>query len=117
MIKAGVYTTESEGKFKYEMESNKVNFAYVAGLYSTIKDSDVKITDAEIVDFMRKNEKKIKAEESREVEYVLIEDKCRWKQVKTKINSLSGSVVYNQATGKTIRCQDLELPNTIFCEL
>jgi peptidyl-prolyl cis-trans isomerase D len=26
MIKAGVYTTESEGKFKYEMESNKVNF-------------------------------------------------------------------------------------------
>jgi peptidyl-prolyl cis-trans isomerase D len=54
MIKAGVYTTESEGKFKYEMESNKVNFAYVAGLYSTIKDSDVKITDAEIVDFMKK---------------------------------------------------------------
>jgi hypothetical protein len=23
MIKAGVYTTESEGKFKYEMESKK----------------------------------------------------------------------------------------------
>jgi peptidyl-prolyl cis-trans isomerase D len=61
MIK--VYTTES-GKFKYEMESNKVNFAYVAGLYSTIKDSDVKITDAEIVDFMKKM-KKYKAEESR----------------------------------------------------
>jgi peptidyl-prolyl cis-trans isomerase D len=56
MIKA-VYTTESEGKFKYEMESNKVNFAYVAGLYSTIKDSDVKITDAEIVDFMKKMKK------------------------------------------------------------
>jgi peptidyl-prolyl cis-trans isomerase D len=26
-----VYTQLSEGKFKYEMESNKVNFAYVAG--------------------------------------------------------------------------------------
>ena len=104
MIKAGVYTTESEGKFKYEMESNKVNFAYVASLYSTIKDSDVKITDAEIVDFMKKNEKKYKAEESREVEYVLIEDKASpadETEVKTKINSLlSGSVVYNQATGK-----------------
>jgi peptidyl-prolyl cis-trans isomerase D len=37
-----------------------VNFAYVAGLYSTIKDSDVKITDAEIVDFMKKNEKNTK---------------------------------------------------------
>jgi peptidyl-prolyl cis-trans isomerase D len=36
------------------MESNKVSFAYVAGLYSTVKDSDVKITDAEIVDYMKK---------------------------------------------------------------
>ena len=104
MIKAGVYTTESEGKFKYEMEANKVNFAYVAGLYSTIKDSEVKITDAEIVDFMKKNEKKYKADESREVEYVLIEDKASAAdeaEVKAKVVSLlSGSVVYNQATGK-----------------
>jgi peptidyl-prolyl cis-trans isomerase D len=38
--KRSVYTTDSEGKMKYEMESNKVNFAYAAGLYSTIKDSD-----------------------------------------------------------------------------
>lgn len=103
LIKAGIYTTESEGKFKYEMEANKVNFAYVAGLYSTIKDSDVKITDAEIVDFMKKNEKKYKADESREVEYVLIEEKASPSdeaEVKSKINALlSGSVVYNQATG------------------
>ncbi|MGZ9735124.1 peptidylprolyl isomerase [Flavobacterium sp. GNP002] len=104
LIKAAVYTTESEGKLKYEMEANKVNFAYVAGLYSTIKDSEVKITDAEIVEFMKKNEKKYKADESREVEYVLIEDKASATdetEVKTKINALlTGSVVYNQATGK-----------------
>jgi peptidyl-prolyl cis-trans isomerase D len=104
LIKSGIYTTESEGKLKYEMESNKVNFAYVAGLYSTIKDSDVKVTDSEIVDFMKKNEKKFKADETREVEYVLIEDKASKEdenEVKAKINGLlSGSVVYNQATGK-----------------
>ncbi|KIA82672.1 peptidylprolyl isomerase [Flavobacterium sp. AED] len=104
LVKAAVYTTESEGKLKYEMEVNKVNFAYVAGLYSTIKDSDVKVTDTEIVDFMKKNEKKYKADESREVEYVLIEDKASASdenEVKSKINGLlSGSVVYNQATGK-----------------
>ncbi|MBP2283356.1 peptidyl-prolyl cis-trans isomerase D [Flavobacterium sp. CG_23.5] len=104
LIKAGIYTTESEGKLKYEMEANKVNFAYVAGLYSTIKDSDVKVTDTEIVDFMKKNEKKYKADESREVEYVLIEDKASTadeNEVKSKVNGLlSGRVVYNQATGK-----------------
>jgi hypothetical protein len=36
------FILQSEGKLKYEMEANKVSFAYVAGLYSTIKDSDVK---------------------------------------------------------------------------
>ncbi|CAM3931279.1 peptidylprolyl isomerase [Flavobacterium weaverense] len=104
MIKAAVFTTASEGKMKYEMEANKVNFAYVAGLYSTIKDSDVKVTDSEIVDHMKKNEKKFKADESREIEYVLIEDKASpadEAEIKTKVNALlNGSVVYNQATGK-----------------
>ena len=104
LIKAGLYTTESEGKLKYEMESNKASFAYVAGLYSTIKDSQVKISDDEIVAFMKKNEKKYKADETREIEYVLIEDKASPEdeaEVKAKINGLlSGSVVYNQATGK-----------------
>ena len=104
MIKAGSYTTESEGKLKYEMEANKTSFAYVAGLYSTIKDSDVKISDDEIVAYMKKNEKKYKADENREIEYVLIEDKASPEdeaEVKAKINGLlTGSVVYNSKTGK-----------------
>jgi len=104
LIKSGIFTTESEGKLKYEMEANKVNFAYVAGLYSTIKDSDVKVTDTEIVDFMKKNEKKYKADETREVEYVLIEDKASKEdenEIKTKINGLlSGRIVYNPTTAK-----------------
>jgi peptidyl-prolyl cis-trans isomerase D len=104
LIKSGIYTTESEGKFNYEMASNKVNFAYVAGLYSTIKDSEVKVTDAEIVDYMKLSPKKFKSEETRNVEYVLIEDKASVEdenEIKSKINGLlSGSVVYNQATGK-----------------
>jgi peptidyl-prolyl cis-trans isomerase D len=84
------------------MEANKVSFAYVAGLYSTIKDSDVKVTDAEILAYMKKNEKKFKAEETREVEYVLIADEAskEMRLDKERIRILSGSVVYNQETGK-----------------
>jgi peptidyl-prolyl cis-trans isomerase D len=41
LVKSSIYTTDVEGKLQYEMESNKVSFAYVAGLYSSIKDSDV----------------------------------------------------------------------------
>ena len=104
LVKASSYTTQAEGKLKYEMEANKANFSYVGALYSSIKDSDVKVTDAEILDYMKKNKKQYKAEESRAVEYVLIEDKASKEdeaEVKAKISSLlSGSVVYNQATGK-----------------
>ena len=104
LVKAGNYTTESEGKLKYEMESNKVNFAYVAGLYSSIKDTQVKVEDAEIIEFIQKNEKKYKADETREVQYVLIEEKASVadeNEIKNKVNQLlSGSIVYNQATAK-----------------
>ncbi|MFT5253811.1 MAG: peptidyl-prolyl cis-trans isomerase D, partial [Flavobacteriales bacterium] len=104
LVKSAIYATDVEGKLQYEMESTKVSFAYVAGLYSTIKDSDVKVSDAEIVDYMKKNEKRFKTDETREVEYVLIEDKASKEdeaEVKSKINQLlTGSVVYNQATGK-----------------
>lgn len=104
LIKSGLYTTESEGKLKYEMETNKVNFSYVGALYSSIKDSQVKVSDEEIVDFMKKNEKKYKADPSREIDYVLIEDKPSAEdeaQVKSKITALlSGSIVYNEKTKK-----------------
>ena len=75
MIKAGIFTTNVEAKLKYEMESNKVNFDYVAVPFSSVKDSDIKITDDEIVTFMKKNEKKYKADANKELEYVVIEDK------------------------------------------
>lgn len=104
LVKSASYTTKAEGKLKYEMEANKVNFSYVGAMYSSIKDSDVKVTDAEILDYMKKDEKKYKAEESRAVEYVLVEDKASKEdinEVKAKISSLlSGSVVYNQTSGK-----------------
>ena len=104
LIKAGVYTTDSEGKFKYGMEANKVNFDYVSVLFSTVKDSDIKISDEEITNYMKTNEKKYKAEESREIQYVLIEDKASPEdenEVKTAVNTLlSSRIVYNQTTGK-----------------
>ncbi|HEX8563619.1 MAG TPA: peptidylprolyl isomerase [Flavobacterium sp.] len=104
LVRAGLFTTEAEGKLQYEMEANKVNFDYVPVLYSTVKDSDVKVSDDEIISYMKKNEKKYKADENREIDYVLIEDKPSASdeaEVKTTIAALlNGRVVYNQQTGK-----------------
>ena len=106
MIKAGMYTTVADGQFKYKLEADKVNFDYVSVLYSTVKDSDVKVTDADILDYMKKNEKKFKSEETREIEYVLIEDKPSTKdqdEMKAKINGLlSGSVEFKDGKYDTI---------------
>jgi peptidyl-prolyl cis-trans isomerase D len=118
LVKAGMYTTEAEGKLKYEMEANKVNFDYVAVLYTTVKDADVKISDAEITEYMKKNEKRYKAEESREVEYVLVEDKPSKEdeaEIKKNIDGLLASrVEYNQATGKNDTIPGFKnAPNTI----
>ncbi len=90
MVKAGMYTTTAEGKFKYELETNKASFDYVSVLYSSIKDSDIKLTDADYINYMKKHEKRYKSEGTREIEYVLIEDKPSAKdeaEVKTKINA------------------------------
>ena len=102
LVKAGMYTTKADGKFKYEMETNKVNFDYVSVQYASIKDSEIKVTDADILEYMKKNEKRFKAEESREIEYVLISDKPSKSDeaaVKAKIEGLlAGRIEYNEET-------------------
>jgi peptidyl-prolyl cis-trans isomerase D len=104
LVKAGVVATNIEAKLKYEMESNKVNFDYVVLPYSSIKDSDVKVTDEEIKEYIAKNEKKYKAEANREIEYVVIEDKASKQdedEVKNAVNaSLNGQIRFNEKTGK-----------------
>ena len=104
LIKGGMYVTNADGKFAYELGNNKVNFDYVAVLYSTIKDSDVKVTDQDITVYIQKNEKKYKSEETREIEYVLVSDKPSAQdenEVKAKVSALlSSSIRYNKTTGK-----------------
>ncbi|WP_298115944.1 peptidylprolyl isomerase [Flavobacterium sp.] len=102
LIKGGMYTTNADGKFKYELEANKTSFDYVVALYSSVKDSDIKVTDEDYLNYMQKHEKRFKSDGTREIEYVLVEDKPSKKdedEVKTKINALLvGGLVYNDET-------------------
>jgi peptidyl-prolyl cis-trans isomerase D len=103
LIKGGMFTTDNEGKMKYELEANKVSFDYVSVPYSSIKDSDIKVSDEDYINYMKKHEKRFKSDGTREIEYVVIEDKpsaADEKEVKDKVNGLlTGSVVYNKETG------------------
>jgi peptidyl-prolyl cis-trans isomerase D len=103
LIKGGHFVTKNDAKFKYELENNKVTFDYVAVPFSSINDSEVKVSESEIIDYMKKNEKKYKAEETREIEYVVIGDTPTDKdktEIKNKLNALLNSKVeYNKETG------------------
>jgi peptidyl-prolyl cis-trans isomerase D len=95
MVKAGFVTTEADGKFQYKLEADKVSFDYVAVPYTAIKDSEVPVSDEEILAYMRKDEKKYKADESRELQFVVIEDKpsaADEAEVKKNIAALADSL-------------------------
>lgn len=113
LVKAGTYTTTAEAKMKYEMQTNKVSLDFVAVPFSSIKDSDVKVSDDEIVAFMKKNEKKYKADESREIQMVIIEDKPSVDdeaQVKKDLEQmLNGKVEYVKETQKNDTVQGFRM--------
>lgn len=102
MLKAAFFSTDLDGKAKYKMDSDKAAFDYVYVPYSTINDDQVKVSDEEITAFMKKNEKKYKAEASRDIEFVLIENKpsaADEAEMKNEINSLlAPKVEFNSAT-------------------
>ncbi|MBP8065845.1 MAG: peptidylprolyl isomerase [Flavobacterium sp.] len=104
MVKAGMGATKAEGKMAYERENNKVDFDYVTVGYATIKDEEVKVSDAELLDYMKKHPKKYKSDKSRDIEFVFIENKPSAEdeaEMKTTINGLlTGRVVFNEKTGK-----------------
>ncbi|WP_159800965.1 peptidylprolyl isomerase [Flavobacterium sp. MK4S-17] len=102
MLKAGVVATDADGMAKYKAENDKVSFDYVYVPYSTINDDQVKVSDDEIIAYMKKNEKKYEAEASRSIEYVLIENKPSTAdelEMRQSINALlAPKVVYNEDT-------------------
>jgi len=102
MIKSGVVTTKAEGKFAYQMEADKADFDYVTVAYSTVSDDQVKVSDDEILEYMKKNAKKYKSDNTRSIDFILVENKPSKEDeaaMLTSINNvLNGKVVYNEQT-------------------
>lgn len=107
MIKAGVYTTKAEGKMAYKLENDKADFDYVMVPFSSISEDQIKITDAEIIDFMKKNPKKYKSDNTTSIDFVLLENKPSKEDelsMSTKINELRSQFdsISNNAIGKFV---------------
>ncbi|RRJ88071.1 peptidylprolyl isomerase [Paenimyroides tangerinum] len=104
LIKSSVITTNLEAKFAYMKDNDKATFDFVGVTYASINDDQVKITDAEIEGYVKKYPNQFKTQNSREVEYVFIENKASKEDetaAKTIIEDfLKPSVVFNSLTKK-----------------
>lgn len=105
LINAGIGTTINEAKLSYKLENDKVDFEYVAFPIANIKDTEVSVSNSEIESYIKKNENKFKAPASKNIDYVLIEEKASAEdiaEVNKKMNEiLNGKQVFDAATNST----------------
>lgn len=102
MIKAGINATLVEGEIDYEMENRLVDIKYVLVPFTSIADSLVEVTKADISKYINEHKKKYEIEASRDINFVQfnevasVEDE---EELKTSLLALlDDSVVYNTET-------------------
>lgn len=76
MIQAGAGITEKEAEEIYKMNNTNFDLQYVRIPYSDIKDDEINVSDAEIKDYIKKHKNKFKTDGTRDVRYVLFEEKA-----------------------------------------
>ena len=75
MVKSGLAATLNEGKSAYKLENDLVDIKYVQLQFSSIPNTDVKVSDQDIESYLKKNSDKYEVESSRDIQYVLFEEK------------------------------------------
>ena len=71
LLSKGIYTTSDEARFSLEGKNKKVNVEYVGKTFSSVSDSTVKVSQAEVEKYYEAHKEKYKQEASREIEYIL----------------------------------------------
>lgn len=97
LVKGSAYTTKAEGQFQNVIENSKASFDYVTVAYSTIKDEEVKVSDDEIIAYMKKNDKKYKSENTRSIDYVFFQNKPSEEDGKA-LTSAFNDILYGSKT-------------------
>ncbi len=74
LVSSSVYVTALEAQDEYTAKNKLANFKYVLLDYSSVNESEIKLTDADYKEYYEKNKNLFKnEEETRSVEYILID--------------------------------------------
>ena len=72
LLKNSVYVTSVEAKRFDEAQNAKANFRYLFVPYTSVSDSAVKPTDAQLQDYLDRHKGRYKVEEGRTIEYIVV---------------------------------------------
>jgi len=71
LLSKGIYTTNDEAKFNLDGKNKKVNIEFVGKQYSSVSDSSISVSPAELETYYAAHKERYKQEASRDIEYIL----------------------------------------------
>ena len=102
LIRAGLGATALEGETYYHQEADKVDIKYVTIPYSSIADSDIKISDKDIQNYINKHKKEYEQENGRNIQFVYIKEEASEadrQEIKNLLNQANAPQIrYNNTT-------------------
>ena len=75
LVNAGVNYTQSDGKFEYTLQNDNVDIEYVQIPYSSVDDSLISYSTPDLKKYISNNKDEFKVNSSRDIEYVIFEEK------------------------------------------
>ena len=75
LVKSGINYSFKDGEFEYLLQNNNVDIEYVQIPFSSIPDSLIKLKNSDVEKYIKSNKTDFKIEASRNIEYVLFDEK------------------------------------------
>jgi len=89
LVNAGVNYTQADGKFEYSLQNDNVDIEYIQIPYSSVEDSLISYSESDLKKYINNNEDEFKVNSSRDIEYVIFEEKPSFEDEKAVKNRLS----------------------------
>jgi len=75
LIKSGINYTQVDGKIEYSLRNNKLDIEYIHIPFDSVEDSLITYSKSDLKKYISQNESEFKVEASRNIQYVLFEEK------------------------------------------
>jgi len=106
LVRSAMMPTLKEAAWEYHKQNDKVTFDFAVAPYSVIPDSTVKITEADVKNYIAKHADLYQVDESRDLTYVLFKNEPSdrdYREAEAELKELTNDrEIYDEKTGKTV---------------